>query len=744
MADGTIKSKLQLEGEQQYKQALNDAYRSLRVLRSELKAETAELGRNATAQDKARAKSQSLQKQIAEQEKIVRTLEQALKDSKAEYADNQEVQDKWEEKLNKAREALANMKNQMADTQDTLRGFGDSMRDAGAGSQEAAQAVVSLNDCLSSIGDVVKGVGNSLSGIFSASVDTMRGMVSEMYSLMSEAWAAASEWDQIQSMWGGNLEDIEKVFVGAQLQGVDVSQITGGIQKMITNVHNGNKETLAALKAMGISEGDFDSHWDFYMGVMQELASRHGSDRDKLTTAIFGEKSGAGQRDVVGNWNDMMDKYGTDVEGTGLKLYDDEITQLNEVSHKIQEIQTLWNTIKTNIGAKLSDILNMDQLSEDTLNILRAIGKLIGSSGEEGDKASITIELSEAIQKLLTDLQTSMSNLSGWLKELGGDLENSDNPMLATIGRFIKSIGEALDWVKNNFDSITGLLEKLLPVMGVNKASEALTGKGLGEWFDTGISVILSVANMKLLGSALGGAAKTGIAANATGSALGSAAASLLSSSAFVIGSGIAAGILTLMKMDTSEDDSVTDENGAPTALTQDLVNRGVLDPETYQPVAPQGFALNGMPLSAEQKAAAEDFFDVWKEFATSDEISDDLEGRFDTAWANLEEAFAGQDDLFNALNNRLDSLQLSDPEGWTNMEDLPAGWFADISGALNRLTQSDEYKGDAQRSLPGLIEAACERGTAKKPVQVTVTLDGNVVMDYVDRGLADSYHFRG
>jgi hypothetical protein len=249
---------------------------------------------------------------------------------------------------------------------------------------------------------------------------------------------------------------------------------------------------------------------------------------------------------------------------------------------------------------------------------------------------------------------------------------------------------------------------------------------------------------MKLLGSALGGAAKTGIAANATGSALGSAAASLLSSSAFVIGSGIAAGILTLMKMDTSEDDSVTDENGAPTALTQDLVNRGVLDTETYQPVAPQGFALNGMPLSAEQKAAAEDFFDVWKEFATSDEISDDLEGRFDTAWANLEEAFAGQDDLFNALNNRLDSLQLSDPEGWTNMEDLPAGWFADISGALNRLTQSDEYKGDAQRSLPGLIEAACERGTAKKPVQVTVTLDGNVVMDYVDRGLADSYHFRG
>ena len=92
--DGTIASRLQLDGEKEYKQALNDAYRSLRVLRSELKAETAELGRNASEQDKARTKIASLQKQIAEQQKVVKTLEKALADSKREYADNQEVQDK--------------------------------------------------------------------------------------------------------------------------------------------------------------------------------------------------------------------------------------------------------------------------------------------------------------------------------------------------------------------------------------------------------------------------------------------------------------------------------------------------------------------------------------------------------------------------------------------------------------------------------------------------------------------------
>ena len=51
-----IKQKIVLEGEQQYKNAIKDAQRNLKTLRSELKAETAELGANATAQEKNAAK----------------------------------------------------------------------------------------------------------------------------------------------------------------------------------------------------------------------------------------------------------------------------------------------------------------------------------------------------------------------------------------------------------------------------------------------------------------------------------------------------------------------------------------------------------------------------------------------------------------------------------------------------------------------------------------------------------------
>ena len=111
MANNEIRQKIILEGEREYKEALKEANRNLKTLRSELKAETAELGKNATEQQKTEIRVKSLQKQIQEQEKIVKTYTAALNEVREKYADNEDEIAKWEIKLNDARTALANMKN---------------------------------------------------------------------------------------------------------------------------------------------------------------------------------------------------------------------------------------------------------------------------------------------------------------------------------------------------------------------------------------------------------------------------------------------------------------------------------------------------------------------------------------------------------------------------------------------------------------------------------------------------------
>lgn len=911
MADGTIKSKLQLDGEQQYKQALNDAYRSLRVLRSELKAETAELGRNASEQDKAKTKIAGLKKQIEEQQKIVKTLEQALADSRKEYADNQEVQDKWAEKLNKAREALANMQNQMESAEDSLTGFSRSMQEVSAGSQEAMTTVVSFNDCLKSIGSIVGGVSNSLKGIFTNSVETMKSMVSEMYSLMGQAWAAAGEWKDIQTIWGGDLTQIEEVFTGAKLQGVDPGLITGGIEKLVANVHGGNKDTIAALKSMGIEEKDMQSHWELWYKTMQELSMRQGKTRDDLVRAIWGDKKGSGMALLVDNWQEMREKYAEDVQGTGLDLTSDEIEQLDQVAHKITEIQELWNTIKTNIGAKLSEVLNMDQLTEDTLDILRTIGQLLSG---EGDSKELTITLSDQIETLLTDISNGMTNLSSFLKELGGNLKESDNPFVRFIGELSETLGDVLDWLGKNGLTIASILERLLPLIGINKASELVTGKGIGDWVTDIVKTGIDIA---MLGKLFGGAA--GAAIGGAASTFGSTAAAEIGATASSFGAGIGAaiikavpwlaGLVTLLTPSgTDSGEVIVGENGekydtAGNELTEtDTENGIVLDlakeatkaaiEESRETVKndPAGKGTNidltagGIVGGAKDvvgravdwvKNTAETAFNSWlwngqntanfwsqtaegagngitsaadwaretlgkalgidlstagsvneitgngnpvqaienlnkmtqsqaqramdemirgimdrllpgnaEAAAWSESDQDSRAGR--ELWATDEE-YVDLDDVYTAAQ-KMDAIQdwwdanrnaemgvdsyeeearafehmvealgddwgdvwdtiitnLGEIENQHELEDLPSGWFADISSALHNLNQNNEYRGDEKSNLPALIEAACERGTAKKQVRVTVTLDGSTIMDYVDRGLADSFHIRG
>lgn len=193
--------------------------------------------------------------------------------------------------------------------------------------------------------------------------------------------------------------------VGAKPQGVDVGEITSGIQKLVSNTHSGNKETMAALKALGIQESDYASHWDYFMGVMSELSMRHGKQRFDLATALFGDKKGAGMSNVVDNWNDLLDKYQTDVEGTGLHLYDDEIVALDDLSHRVTEIRGLWDSLKTSVGAKLTDVLNMGDLGEQTLEILQDVGKIFSGTG---DRKELVIELESDLKKLLDTVSGSL------------------------------------------------------------------------------------------------------------------------------------------------------------------------------------------------------------------------------------------------------------------------------------------------------------------------------------------------
>ena len=175
-----IRQKIVLEGEKEYSAALKEAQRNLKVLRSELKAETAELGKNATAQEKNEAKVKNLQKQIKEQEKVVRTYENALKEVKEKYGDNADAVAKWEVKLNEARATLGNMKSD-------LDNVGNSFKNVDSNAQMGVVAAKSFADSLQSIGTAADSISGALESAFSSVLGVISDAISDLWEEVMKA-----------------------------------------------------------------------------------------------------------------------------------------------------------------------------------------------------------------------------------------------------------------------------------------------------------------------------------------------------------------------------------------------------------------------------------------------------------------------------------------------------------------------------------------------------------------------------
>lgn len=68
MAGGTISTKMELQGEQEYRKAIREITQDSKTLASEMKAVTSGFDSNASAQKKAAAQMEVLNKQIQTQE----------------------------------------------------------------------------------------------------------------------------------------------------------------------------------------------------------------------------------------------------------------------------------------------------------------------------------------------------------------------------------------------------------------------------------------------------------------------------------------------------------------------------------------------------------------------------------------------------------------------------------------------------------------------------------------------------
>ena len=750
-----IKQKIVLEGEKQYNQAIKDAQRNLKTLKSELKAETAELGKNATEQQKAEAKTKSLKSQIAEQEKIVKTLKTALAEVKEKYADNEEEIARWEVKLNNARTTLANMKDEL---DDVGSGFSGISTDAAA----ATVATKSVADSLNSISSVGEAVSSTIEGIFTGMVDTVKEAITLVWEDLIALADKANAWVDIAGFWNTDAATIQK-----WSRSVEAAHDSfDDLQNAVTRINMGDQKKIAELT--GVSGENYSDNWQYAMAVMDSLSKMPYDKMLEASGEIFGEKRSTKVMDLLNDWETIQENLGLfDAENGGVGMTEEQIQDMSTLAEQVDKLKGTWDAFLESFEAEHFGKLALD-LTGNAQRILEDLIKYLDTGSDE-DLAQLEKDITEFFDRIKTALEAA----AGKLDEAGKKLEESDNGIVKAIGKAMQGLANALEWISDegNIDKVIAGLEAL--------AAFWLVGKG--------VSLIAKIAGLAADFKVIQGFSTASAAATAASGAT-TAATSLASSIASALVNVVLpvslAAILCypllekLFKGESEEEKKAREQTekaveigeqireanpDMPTLTGKEALQFALTGktPESYservqswkdekaaekaaaeaeaEAAQPRAYIETHGPTSPvrsaridateEQQEAAQAFWDVWR----SGDWGEDDE-KYDAAWEAMEKAFEGNEDEFERLDAWLDKMmeQFNSAQTETDYDendwmDLPSTWWKEPLKVVdeNGITSSDLQ---GFQSLPASLQTAVQNGASAGVSGIKVVLDGSTV----------------
>lgn len=539
-----IKQRIVLEGETQYKQALKDAQRNLKTLRSELKAETAELGNNATAQQKAQVKTKNLQQQIREQEKAVKAHRDALEEVREKYGDNADAIAKYEQRLNDARATLANLKNQ-------LDAVGNSYDTVTSGAKQSIVENNALAESFGRIGDAAKSISGVIENVFSGVVNIVKGTVGAIWGELMDIAAKSDNYMDLASYFGSSATEVQKWESAMKGAAGDLSTVTGLITKL---KYSGKDKNVAEW--FGVSAEEYTNDLEYFQVVMQRMAdSREEMEKagtwDTAMEDIFGGKKAMDAEGVLSDWEDILSglkRFNADEGEYGLN--EDQIKMMADLNTQVATLKESWQKLKEMATVHLFGDLAV-RITGNLQNIVDAFKDYMNADDPYAKKAALE-SIKKNVREMFEAIAEAFKKGIEVLNELADEFENSDDATTRTIGGVIRGIKNALEWLADpeNWEKIKRGIQIVLGIWLLSKL--ATVGTALAG-IVTSLTGIMGFKSASLFGGAAAGAGASAAGAGAGATAAGGAGAAKvgffgkLAASGALHGAAVAGGGLALI-----------------------------------------------------------------------------------------------------------------------------------------------------------------------------------------------------
>lgn len=450
MAQRKISAKLELTGEQAYKNAVKEINSSLRVLNSEMKLTSAEFAENADSVEALRAKYDVQERQALTLREKIETLEKALRDSAQAYGEADERTKSWQVSLNNTQAEAAQLGNAMDATAEQIQALESAEEDAQNSTEKLGDAIkdtepktVELGDAVGTVSsklgiDLPDGATKALNGLggVSAGAVAAAGAVAGLVvaavkakkaldEMTLESGQRAEELLKLSSVSGVSADALQKFQYAEAFVGVSSDTLADSLKDLTKNMSdaaNGNEEYAAKFDALGVSitntDGSLRDSYDVFLDVIDALgAMGNKTERDAAAMGLINE-SAQQLNPLIEAGTDALRAYGDEAERMGAVLSEDDLKALKDVDDAQNRLKKTQEAVTDQISLQYAP--HMEKALTKTTELVTTLGQKLVESGAVdsfGQLLEFSIELFEPIEALATVaipmLGTALDGLRG-------------------------------------------------------------------------------------------------------------------------------------------------------------------------------------------------------------------------------------------------------------------------------------------------------------------------------------------
>lgn len=385
-----INTKFTLSGEKEYKQAISEIGRGMKVLDSEMRKVTSAYAQNADSVEALGAKNDVLERKILTQTEKIEYLKAALQQSAEKYGEADKRTMQWQTSLNNAEAGLNSLNNQVDENKQKIADSGKEMGNLGdvvngLTSKLGIQLPDSMKSSMNAMGSL-DASSLALAGGFAAVAAAIVKAEKAMISMTKESAAFADNIITLSMQTGQSTQQLQEFAYASELIDVSVDTMQGSLTKLTNNMQdtmNGTGNAKASFDELGVSvtnaDGSMRSANDVFYETIDALGKvKNETERDAMSMDIFG-RSAQDLNPLIIQGSKTLKAYADEAHNMGYVLDDEALSALGAVDDAYQRLQKTQEGVKNQLAVEFAPYL--EEFYGDATQGVKDLGKAIKDSG---------------------------------------------------------------------------------------------------------------------------------------------------------------------------------------------------------------------------------------------------------------------------------------------------------------------------------------------------------------------------